>query len=271
MPVEPAPDTAPDPAPGPAQGPALDAPVERARRVRRLWRVGTPVVALLSGVMFVVSAKSSEGVDLRPGRYTDLSTIVSGESRDVQQLQAQARALDRQVQALAAGVKDRQVDRISARVDKLEEPAGRTPVTGAGLTITLSDAPTDVLESSSRPINSMLVHQQNIENVVNAMWLAGATAVTIQGQRVITTTGIKCSGNNVRLHGLPYAQPYVISAVGDQSALYDAVMADPDLQFYRELSAIPDIAVGWDLQLESDLLAPAYDGSLDLSYARPLT
>ena len=55
--------------------------------------------------------------------------------------------------------------------------------------------------------------------MVNALWSGGAEAMTIQGQRVIATTGIKCVGNTVVLHGVPYAPPYVISAIGDPEKL----------------------------------------------------
>jgi hypothetical protein len=52
----------------------------RPKQLRLLWRVGTPLVALLSGTLFVVSAESSEGTDLRPGRYTDLAEVVSAKA-----------------------------------------------------------------------------------------------------------------------------------------------------------------------------------------------
>ena len=233
-----------------------------------MWQVGTPLVAILSGALFVVSAESSEGTDLRPGRYTDLSAIVSSESRDVAGLKARAAGLNEQVQDLTAEVGSKKVDEINAKVRELQGPAGRDPVTGSGVTVTLSDAPESVREDSDIDVNYLLVHQQDIQAVVNAMWLGGATAVTIAGQRVITTTGIKCSGNAVRLHGIPYGQPYVISAVGDQDALYDALMGSHYLQIYRDQAANPDIAVGWDLKLENLITAPGYEGPIDLSYAK---
>jgi uncharacterized protein YlxW (UPF0749 family) len=102
------------------------------------------------------------------------------------------------------------------------------------------------------------------------MWRAGASAVTVQGQRVVTTTGIKCEGNAVQLQGVPYSQPYEISAVGNPVELLDAINDDEYLQLYREQAVRPDIAVGWDLEVEESLTAPAYDGLLDLSYAEPL-
>jgi uncharacterized protein YlxW (UPF0749 family) len=268
MPADSPVDSRPDSRPDSRLDSRLDSRADsRSKRVRRVWQVGTPLVAILSGALFVVSAESSEGTDLRPGRYTDLSSIVSSESHDVEALKAQAAQLNEEVQQLTAEVGDKQVDKINAKVQELQGPAGRDPVTGPGVTVTLSDAPESVRDTSEIDVNYLVVHQQDIQAVVNAMWLGGATAVTIQGQRIITTTGIKCSGNAVRLHGIPYSQPYVISAVGDQGSLYSALMDSHYLQIYRDQSAQPDIAVGWDLQLADSIKAPAYEGPIDLSYA----
>ena len=118
--------------------------------------------------------------------------------------------------------------------------------------------------------NLLVVHQQDIQAVVNAMWAGGATAVTIEGQRVITTTGIKCEGNAVQLQGVPYPQPYEIQAVGDPDAIEAALDADSRVGAYRSDAADPALQVGWDLDVEDQVEAPAYTGLLDLSYAEPL-
>jgi uncharacterized protein YlxW (UPF0749 family) len=248
---------------------ADDAPV-RPRRPWGRWRIGTPAVVLLCGALFVVSATNSEGTDLRPGRYADLAALTTSEAEEYDALQQRVAGLNAQVEQLAGSVNDRIVDRFNRRVERLEGPAGMTPKTGPGVTVTLSDAPEEVINSTTQDLNLLVVHQQDIQAVVNAMWKGGATAVTVQGQRVVTTTGIKCEGNAVQLHGVPYPQPYVIEAVGDQTELVRAITDDDYLQIYREQAAIPDISVGWDLQLQAQLTAPAYDGLTDLSYAEPL-
>ena len=239
-------------------------------RPRGAWRIGTPVVVLLCGGLFVVSAANSDGTDLRPGRYTDLASLVQDEADQYAALRDQVAELDAQVQALSAGMSDRDVNRYHRRINELKDPAGLEPRTGPGLTITLSDAPEDVINSTTGNVNLLLVHQQDIQAVVNALWKGGATAVTVEGQRIVSTTGIKCEGNAVQLQGVPYPQPYEIQAVGDQGALLTAIDDDPYLQAYREQAADPAISVGWDLQFESSVTAPAYDGLLDLSYAVPL-
>jgi uncharacterized protein YlxW (UPF0749 family) len=237
------------------------------------WRLATPVVGLLSGALFVVSAHSSEGTDLRPGRFTDLASLVKYDANRVAGFQRQISQLTQQVNDLSGSVDSRQVHQLTRQVAALKGPAGLTPVSGPGVTVTLSDAPQatgqDLPDTVANP-NLLLVHQQDIQAVVNAMWEAGATAVTIQGQRVITTTGIRCIGNSVQLQGVPYSQPYRIQGVGDVTSLVNAIAADPYLQIYRADAADPDINVGWDEQVEDHITAPAYDGLTDLQYAKVL-
>jgi uncharacterized protein YlxW (UPF0749 family) len=249
---------------------ADDAAPERPRRPWGRWRIGTPAVVLLCGALFVVSATNSEGTDLRPGRYTDLAALTDSEADEYDALQQRVADLNAQVEQLAGSVNGKIVDRFNRHIKRLEDPAGLTPHTGPGVAVTLSDAPEEVINSTSQDLNLLVVHQQDIQAVVNAMWVGGASAVTVQGQRLVTTTGIKCEGNAVQLQGVPYPQPYVIEAVGNQAELLRAIAADDYLQIYREQAAIPDISVGWDLQPRSQVSAPAYDGLLDLSYAEPL-
>lgn len=226
-------------------------------------------MVLVCGGLCVVSAVNSHGTDLRPG-YTDLATLVGSEASSYKKLEQQVATLQKQVTALTNAVPDRDVKKAQQRADAVKAPAGLTAVTGPGVTVTLSDAPRDLIENTTRNVNAMVVHQQDIQAVVNALWNGGATAVTIQGQRIISTTGIKCSGSTVTLQGVPYPQPYVIRAVGDQDALLSALEDSHYLQIYRDQASDPSIGIGWKLAVDSEVRAPAYRGLLDLNYARPL-
>lgn len=245
------------------------------------WRIGTPAVAVLCGSLLAVSATNSDGTDLRPGRYTDLAGLVEGEAADYQRIEDRFQALSAEVDRLGANVSDVGVNRARAEVEELNDPAGFTPRSGPGLRITLADGPEDLLEEALERnrdlpveerlnLNRFVVHQQDIQAVVNALWNGGATAVTIAGQRVISTTGIKCEGPVVQLGGVPYPQPYVIEAVGDQAALLTSVDADELVSRYRSDAVNPEIEIGWSLEEATEVTAPAYDAVLDLQYARPL-
>ncbi len=224
----------------------------------------------LCGGLFIVSAQSSQGTDLRPGRYTDMAGLVRQESRDYAGLEQRRSRLEDEVARLTEQVDSKRVDEANAKAAALMPAAGFTEVRGEGVTVTLSDAPAEVINSSTQDERLLVVHQQDIQAVVNAMWSAGARAITIQGQRIISTTGIKCQGNAVQLQGLPYSQPYVISAVGSVDDLTTSLMRNDYLEVYREDAAIPDVSVGWDLQTETQVVAPAYTGLSDLTYAKPL-
>lgn len=225
---------------------------------------------LVSGGLLVVSAQSSGGTDLRPGRYDDLAAVTDQEAERAAALQERVARLTEDVHDLTAQVDDDAVQRYHDQVAALEGPSGLTPRTGPGVVVTLSDAPEEVIDAATGDKNLLVVHQQDIQAVVNAMWLGGAEAVILQGQRMVSTTGIKCEGNSVVIQGVPYPQPYVIQAVGDVGRLTSAIADDRYLQIFREQSDDPAIDVGWDLDIEDEITAPAFDGLLDLTYATPI-
>jgi len=215
----------------------------------------------------VVSAANSGGTDLRPGRYTDLAALVQDEADEYDELRDRVSELNTEVAGLSASMSDRDVNRYRRKIETLKDPAGLVERSGTGVSVTLSDAPEDVINSTTGDVNPLLVHQQDIQAVVNALWKGGATAVTIAGQRVVSTTGIRCEGNAVQLQGVPYPQPYVIQAVGDQGDLLEALEDDQYVASYRDDASDPEISVGWDLELEDSVIAPAYDGLVDMNYA----
>ena len=249
--------------------------IAAARRIRSetfrnralAWRLLVPTVFLLAGALFVTSAVSSDGTDLRAGRYGDLSTVVQQQKEETDELRAQANALSAEVERLSAGLEDTDVQVAQEKVDALRDPAGLEETSGPAITVTLDDAPQDVIESSDQDANLLVVHQQDIQAVANALWAGGAEAMTIQGQRVISTTGIKCVGNTVVLHGIPYSPPYVITAVGDPSSMYTSLNENPYIQGYQ--TWVDRFDLGWDVDLEGEVELPAYGGTLDLDYARP--
>ncbi len=237
----------------------------------RRWRVGTPLVFAVSGALFIVSATNSEGTDLRPDPTNDFAGLVRSESNHVEELEARVDRLRNDVAELTESIDDVRVRRAQRQAEALRGPAGRLEMSGPGVTVTLSDAPKELQLEAGDDLKYLVVHQQDIQAVVNAMWEAGAEAVTIQGQRVVTTTGIKCAGSTVELNGLYFPEPYVISAIGDPSRLEAGIRTDDTIAIYREQSEDERVQIGWDLDLESRIVAPPYDGLLpSLEYARPL-
>lgn len=213
---------------------------------------------------------NAQGTDLRGGRHTDVTALVADQSKRVQQLRSQAASVQADIDALTQQVTDPLVDTINRRLDKLAGPAGMTRLKGPGLSVTLDDAPLgeDVPQGTNPDL--LVVHQQDLQAVINALWAGGAEGISLQGQRIIATTGVKCVGNTVRLQGVPYAPPYQIVAVGNATSMYHALTVSPQVQDYRAF-ALPPYNLGWQLRDEARISLPAYTQPITLQYARPLT
>jgi uncharacterized protein YlxW (UPF0749 family) len=255
----------------------LAARIAAARRVRSrtyrdpgvLWRLLAPAVFVLAGALFVTSAVASDGTDLRAGRYGDLSSVVAQATEEVDALRERRNVLSDEVDELSAALRDSGVIKAQDETAQLEGAAGLAPVRGAGLTVELDDAPDEKIAESGLDPNLLVVHQQDIQAVVNAMWAGGARGMTIQGQRVISTTGIKCVGNTVVLHGIPYSPPYVITAVGDPGAMLTSINESPYIDIYLDYVEDPRYQLGWNVTPHNHVRLPGYEGPLDLDHARP--
>ncbi len=240
---------------------------------RASWRLLALASFAAAGTLLITSGIDAQGSDLRAGSVVDLSTLVRDQRVDTDSVQKRVADLNHEVNALSAGVGDKEVARLQTRIEKVRAPAGLAPVSGPGITVTLMDAPDDVINRAiadgTPPTEALVVHQQDIQAVVNALWLGGATAITIMDQRVISTTGIKCVGPTVILHGVPYSPPYVISAVGNPTDLKAALDHSDYIDAYRTVA--DQYGLGYAVAGSRRLSLPAYEGTLELRYAKPLS
>jgi len=243
---------------------ARDAQRRRDRDRGRLSRTLTAAVCALAGLMIVISAIHAQGTDLRPARNTDLVSLVQSQSRRNAELTHQLTTVRQDVDGLAARA-DEESDLVPD-VTRASRRVGLTAVTGPGITVVLDDAPSSVAANGIEP-DLLVVHQQDIQAVVNALWSGGAEAMTIQDQRVISTTAVKCVGNTVVLHGIPYAPPYRIRAIGDPIRLHAALAGSDPIQIYQQYVAAYGLVFREKSEEQLDL--PAHEGSLNLSHALP--
>lgn len=232
------------------------------------WPVAVPAVAAAAGLLFVASAYTADGTDLR-STTTDLGTLVSDRSEDVADLRAENRRLLAENAALSDEVHDDEVEQARVKVDRLERPAGMLPASGPGLVVTLDDAPQDRLDDPEGvDVNLLVVHQQDIQAFVNALWAAGAEAISLQGQRLISTTGIKCVGNTVVLEGVPYSPPYRIEAIGNPDALQAGLDDSRSVEIYQEY--VQEYELGLSVERAEDLDVPGYEVTPRLRWAEPI-
>jgi len=231
------------------------------------WKLAVPVAAGCAGLLAITSMINARGTDLRGGRHTDLIGLVSEQRSDVQDLQRNVQDLQRNVDSLSQSVQGTKINQVRRQTSVAELAASVLPMQGAGLVVTLDDSPHAQTGIDNVDSNDLVVHQQDIQAVVNALWSGGATGIAIENQRIISTTGIKCVGNTVVLQQIPYAPPYRISAVGDPVDLYAALQASPAVHTYISYTQSP-YDLGYQVSQDSSIRLPPYDGPLTMKFAR---
>jgi uncharacterized protein YlxW (UPF0749 family) len=121
------------------------------------------------------------------------------------------------------------------------------------LVVTLSDAQRDANGRFPRDASpdDLVVHQQDIEAVLNALWGAGAEAIQIQDQRIVATSAPRCVGNTLLLNGRTYSPPYTVAAIGDAETMQAALGAAPPVTLYKQY--VVRFGLGYSEQTEDDL------------------
>ncbi len=236
---------------------------------RPVWRVLVPVIALAAGVLFATSAETARGTDLRAGRRVELTQLISAQEKAVGDANRRAVALQGEIDALEkeASTKDGRVGAVRTESGRLEIQVGLRALRGNGLTVVLDDAPRrpdGSLPPNARP-DDVIVHQQDVQSVVNALWAGGADGLTVMGQRLITTGAVRCVGNTLLLYGRTYSPPFRVTAVGDPTRLRTSLGDEPGVRLYRE--AVDYFGLGYEVKDEREVTLPGYDGPVRLGYA----
>ena len=244
---------------------------ERPGVTRRLtgWAAIVPLVATAAGLMFATSAHTSQGTDLRSFGRLDLVDVVRAQDREVHQRAAAVQQLQDQVDSLTsqAAPGNAEVARLHSEAAGLAPSVGTQGVTGPALSVSLNDSKrTAASLPAGYTADDLVVHQQDVENVVNALWAGGAEAMMLQEQRVISTSAVRCVGNTLKLQGRVYSPPYVIQAIGDQAGMRAALDRSEQVKNYRDYANL--FGLGYDVTGKAKATFPAYEGSPSLLYAK---
>lgn len=193
----------------------------------------------------------------RRARLIDLIALEDARSRS---LRKQLDALQAQLDALQKGAGTRQLGLadVQQQIDRLDPLAGLTPLTGPGVQVTLRDSP--MRHSPTGDPNDLVIHQQDIQAVVNALWAGGAEAVSINGERLTSNSAVRCVGNTLLLHGAVYAPPYTIAAIGDPRSLGTSLATDGLVARFRIF--VDDFHLGFDVVQSARIAMPAFHGLL---------
>ncbi len=231
------------------------------RRLRSTLSVASVLAA--AGLLFTASAQLADAGDGRQPQ--DLAELVTDESDRVSVLTDRMNSLEAEIEDLGEQATPDLPHRGAKLAGRESVVSGSQPVTGPGLRVSLDDAPASSQSVSGARADDLVVHQQDVQHVINALWAGGAEAMTLQGERVTATSAFRCSGNILLLHGKVFSPPYVIEAVGDPDALQSSLDSSPGVAVYQQY--VDWVALGWSVDRADSLELPAYTGSSELKHA----
>ncbi|WP_327354808.1 DUF881 domain-containing protein [Streptomyces sp. NBC_01304] len=235
-------------------------------------RLLTAAVFALAGLIFFTSFNTAKGTNIRTdASLLKLSDLIQERSHKNGELDESNGALRDQVDSLAERDNGNTAAE-DAKLEALEKAAGTKKLKGGAVSVTLADAPPNAtvkLPGYPEPSpNDLVIHQQDLQAVVNALWQGGAKGIKVMDQRLISTSAVRCVGNTLILQGRVYSPPYKVTAVGDQEKLKQALAASPQIQNY--MLYVNAYGLGWKVDDHEAVTLPGYSGTVDLHYAQPV-
>ncbi len=152
------------------------------------------------------------------------------------------------------------INSLTQQLNQMSALSGMKDVAGEGIIVTLDDS--DMAVSDNISTESMLIHDTDLRAIVNELSAAGAEAMSINGQRIIATTAIRCVGPVIQVNGVKVAAPFTVKAIGNAKYLESALNIKGGIVDSFEIYGIKI-----NISREKSITIPKYDGKLSFSKA----
>ena len=230
-------------------------------------------VCMLFGFLLTVQFKSVKlSVDTVQNnqlmRAEELQTLLNKERQKSEQLYTEILQYKDDLskyreQALSSGD---YAEVLASQLVRTELVAGITDVEGPGVTVIMTDSPSQIVTDYLNDPNYYIIHDTDILSVVNELRDAGAEAIAVNGERLIATSEIRCAGSIVSVNNRRYAAPYIITAIGDADALESAL---------KMLGGVVDQLAMWGIGVNVEksalIVIKGYEGVMTFKHAVPST
>lgn len=198
------------------------------------------ILFLLFGVVVsnhIRSVQKNFKADSLAASYNEVQKEIEKLEATYAQLQLENESLQlKREEAINTLLQREGYDDLSVEISKIRTLAGFTEVKGEGIVVKLDDKPG--YNPLKDPVAS-IIHDGNIRHVVNMLINNGAAAISINGIRVVNTSGIYCIGPTILCNRERMTPPYLITALGPSDRMFKAVQED---QILKQLT-MPEIGI----------------------------
>lgn len=181
-------------------------------------------ISLILGFLVIISIKSKrENVDIKNVKnFSELSKEVENLEKRNKELKYD---IEKKEKVLAESRKKMDEKSIMSKIEKeidfLEVINGNKTLKGEGIVLTIDD--NKIEDTKGRNINEDLIHDEDIQIIINDLKRAGAEAISLNDQRITSASEIKCGGPVIRVNQKTYTNPFVIKAIGNKDKLEETM------------------------------------------------
>jgi len=143
---------------------------------------------------------------------------------------------------------------------------GLTKLTGNGVIVILSDnnGVTSSELGTFDDINKYLIHDEDVWSIINELYNAGAEAVSVNGQRITSTTAVTCSGAVITINGIKLSSPFKINAIGNPESLSSVARAGGYIDYLQSRGALVTVEKSNNVTVEK------FTGTITAKYAKTI-
>jgi len=233
------------------------------------WKISLSLGCFILGILIALQFKQQEkeGFPLATYRPLDFIRLVKDSERDRGELQVQVEELRGQLSEyeLASRGRGKFSDVLARELQRARMEAGLIPVEGPGIQVILDD-------SKKRPKPGendyfFLIHDVDLDQLVNELWAIGAEAVSINGERLVANSAVRCVGPTILVNTKRLSPPYEVQVIGDPDTLMAGLKMRGGFLDAMAVSVAHGIQI--DLKKQPKVFVPAYRGPLLFRYASP--
>lgn len=222
-------------------------------------QISITVVLLILGIMIAVQVRST-----REAEQNNPSSRVQELTVRLKETQEERNTLFTQVKDMRDKLDSADLGQaVRDELNQVRIEAGRVPVSGPGIEVMLDDSP-KTLQPGEDP-NLYILHEEDLLKVINEIRAGGAEAISINGQRLLATSEIRCAGNTILVNTRKIVPPIVILATGDPDTMQSGLEIKGGI--FEQLKFWGLVAV---VRKKDDLKIPAYASPVTFKFSKPL-
>lgn len=234
------------------------------------WDKSLIIACIILGILIALQFKTQkrEGFPLNTRKAEELVKIINNLEKERNKLKADLSLTRDQIDLYEKNISQGKssLEIFQKQIEQTRLEAGYVAVQGPGIAVVLND-------SSFHPKYDedpyfFLIHDTDIQALVNELWGSNAEAIAINGQRIVYNTAIRCVGPTICINSTKLQAPYIVSAIGPSNDMEVALKMPGGFIDSRALSIKNGIRI--KIFKKDNILIPAYAGSFGFRYAKPV-